>query len=92
MTEPIKKKYLIELSEANMDLLYTALSEVQDHCGDNGEEYYSEEDLEQTAFNEEGEDIPIQECYAEMYSKLDKVLGITNFPNEEYDPDLGDEE
>ena len=59
---------------------------------EDGEEYYSEEDLEQTAFNEEGEDIPIQECYAEMYSKLNKVLGITNFPNEEYDPDLGDEE
>lgn len=59
---------------------------------EDGEEHYSEEDLDQTAFNEEGEDIPIQECYAEMYSKLDKVLGITNFPNEEYDPDCGDKE
>ena len=43
MTEPIKKKYLIELSEANMDLLYTALSEVPDHCGDNGEEFTTED-------------------------------------------------
>ena len=42
MTEPVKKKYTIELSEANMDLLYTALSEVQDHCGDGGE--YTTED------------------------------------------------
>ena len=42
MTEPIKKKYTIELSEATMDLLYTALSEVQDHCGD-GDEYTTED-------------------------------------------------
>ena len=39
MTEPVKKTYTIELSEANMDLLYVALSEVQDHCGDDGEEF-----------------------------------------------------
>jgi hypothetical protein len=55
---------------------------------EDGEEYYSQEDLDQTV----DEDIPIQECYAEMYSKLDKVLGITNFPNEEYDPELEGEE
>ena len=41
MTEPIKKKYLIELSEADMDLLDTALSEVQDHCEDNGQALYT---------------------------------------------------
>ena len=55
---------------------------------EDGEEYYSQEDLDQTV----DEDIPIQECYSEMYSKLDKVLGITNFPNEEYDPELEGEE
>ena len=43
MTEPVKKTYTIELSEANMDLLYVALSEVQDHCGDDGEEYTTED-------------------------------------------------
>ena len=55
---------------------------------EDGEEHYSDEDLDQTV----DEDIPIQECYSEMYSKLDKVLGITNFPNEEYDPELEGEE
>jgi hypothetical protein len=44
MTEPVKKKYLIELSEANMDLLYTALSEVQDHCGTDEYSNYTTED------------------------------------------------
>ena len=44
MTEPVKKKYLIELSEANMDLLYTALSEVQDHCGADEYSNYTTED------------------------------------------------
>ena len=38
------------------------------------------------------EDIPIQECYSEMYSKLDKVLGIRNFPNKVYDPELIEED
>ena len=55
---------------------------------EDGEEYYSDENLEQTV----DEDTPIQECYSEMYIKLDKVLGITNFPNEVYDPELIDEE
>lgn len=44
MTEPVKKKYLIELSEDNMDLLYTALSEVQDHCGTDEYSNYTTED------------------------------------------------
>ena len=44
MTESIKKKYLIELSEADMDLLDTALSEVQDHCGDDGQTLHTTED------------------------------------------------
>jgi len=44
MTQPIKKKYLIELSEVNMDLLYTALSEVQDHCGTDEYSNYTTED------------------------------------------------
>lgn len=50
---------------------------------EDGEEYYSDDELEQTV----DEEIPIQECYAEMYSKLDKVLGITNFPNKVFDPE-----
>ena len=55
---------------------------------EDGEEHYSDEDLDQTV----DEDTPIQECYAEMYGKLDKVLGIRNFPNKVYDPELVDED
>ena len=55
---------------------------------EDGEEHYSDEDLDQTV----DEDTPIQECYAEMYGKLDKVLGIRNFPNKVYDPELEDED
>ena len=55
---------------------------------EDGEEHYSDEDLDQTV----DEDTPIQECYAEMYGKLDKVLGIRNFPNKVYDPELIDED
>ena len=55
---------------------------------EDGEEHYSDEDLDQTV----DEDKPIQECYAEMYGKLDKVLGIRNFPNKVYDPELIDED
>ena len=55
---------------------------------EDGEEHYSDEDLDQTV----DEDTPIQECYAEMYGKLDKVLGLRNFPNKVYDPELVDED
>jgi len=55
---------------------------------EDGEEHYSDEDLDQTV----DEDIPIQECYSAMYIKLDRVLGIRNFPNEVYDPELIEED
>ena len=44
MTEPIKKKYTIELSETDMDLLYDALMFIQDHCEDDGQALYTTKD------------------------------------------------
>jgi len=44
MTQPIKKKYIIELSEASMDLLYDALMFIQDHCEDDGKALYTTKD------------------------------------------------
>jgi hypothetical protein len=44
MTEPVKKQYMIELSEANMDLLYTALTEAQQYCGADEYSNYTKED------------------------------------------------
>ena len=45
MTEQIEKKpYVIELSEANMDLLYDALMFIEDYCKDDPESPYTTED------------------------------------------------
>ncbi len=44
MTEPVKKRYTIELSETDMDLLYDALMFIQDHCKDDGQALYTTKD------------------------------------------------